>query len=223
MANRERGHPEFEWQFVSEYGGLCRSSSGIPIMTGAFPPGFPDVAILLAPCSPDRVATEAALTRLRQLVRHGCLLGCVDTGALVFAKAGLLQVRPAAAHPEAVMGFCHQFPSSLFMDRMVDFSPPRFSSAGGVATLDMTLALIARFTSNRIVRRLSEIPTNMPTRNDNKRATLPSSIPAQVRDAVSIMDANCVNAIPVPRIAEQMELPMWMACCRFRGRQLKLS
>ena len=222
VANRELGSPRFRWSVVSDGGGPRRSSSGIPIDTAGIPEAAPDAVILLASYGPHRSATGNTLSWLRRLDRQGRLLGCVDTGALVFAKAGLLGVRPAAAHPEAIAGFHRQYPSSLFVDRMFDFSPPRFSSAGGVATLDMTLALIAHFTNARMSRRIAEILTYDPHIAGWRPASIPASIPPEIRDAVSIMEAHLSDALPVSGIAQRLDLPIWKLNRLFR-RYLHMS
>ncbi|MEW2912644.1 helix-turn-helix domain-containing protein [Leisingera sp. JC11] len=209
VANRELGRQSFEWLAVSDKGGICQSSSGIPLDTTALPGEAPDAAILLSSYKPDRSSTVEALSWLRGLDRKGCLLGCVDTGALVFARAGLLGVRPAAAHPEAIAGFHRQFPDSLFVDRMFDFSPPRFSSAGGVATLDMTLALIAHFTSQRLAQRVAQILTYDPPVAGWMPQAIPQSIPQEARDAVAIMPSNLSRGMRISEIARELEIPVW--------------
>ena len=209
VANRELGHAKFHWSVVSDQGGDCLSSSAIPLQTRAIPNDIPDAAILLTSYTPDRSATKTAVAWLRRLDRRGCLLGCVDTGALVFAKAGLLGVRPAATHPEAIAGFSRQFPQSLFIDRMFDFSPPRFSSAGGVATLDMTLALIGHFTTDRLSRSVAEILTYNPPLPDWQPAPIPRSIAPEIRDAVSIMEAHLSDCLSISEIADRLGLPIW--------------
>ena len=209
VANRELGRAKFEWVAVSDDGGTCHSSSGIPIETVALAVEAPDAAILLASYKPDSSSTSKTLTWLRQLDRRGCLLGCVDTGSLVFARAGLLGTRSAAAHPEAIVGFHRQFPESLFVDRMFDFSPPRFSSAGGVATLDMTLALIGHFTDQRLSQRVAQILTYDPPPAGWHRQPIPASLPQELRDAVALMEANLTHCLSVSEISSKLSLPTW--------------
>ena len=209
VANRELGQERFAWVVASDTGCVCRSSSGIPLETAALDETVPDAAILLASYKPETSSTKASLSWLRRLDRADCLLGCVDTGALVFARAGLLARRPAATHPEAIAGFHRQFPNSLFVDRMHDFSPPRFSSAGGVATLDMTLALIGHFTNQRLASRVARILTyDQPAAGWAPR-DIPHSVPKEVRDAVAIMQSNLSGRVSVSEIARMLDLPVW--------------
>ena len=216
ITNRELGRERFRWVIVSDEGGVLHGSSGIPVETHPVSDDVPDAAILLASYQPDRSATETTLSWLRRLDRRGCLLGCVDTGALAFARAGLLQVRPAAAHPEAIAGFSRQFPQSLFIDRLYDFSPPRFSSAGGVSTLDMTLALIGHFTSERLARRVAGILTYQRPPADWSPVPPQGGIAPSVRDAVAIMDANLSGPVSISDIATRLDLPLWKLNRLFR-------
>ena len=216
ITNRELGRERFRWVIVSDEGGMLHASSGIPVETRPLSDDVPDAAILLASYQPDRSATETTLSWLRRLDRRGCLLGCVDTGALAFARAGLLHVRPAAAHPEAIAGFSRQFPQSLFIDRLYDFSPPRFSSAGGVSTLDMTLALIGHFTSERLARRVADILTYQRPPADWSPVPPQGGIAPQVRDAVAIMDANLSGPVSISDIAVRLDLPLWKLNRLFR-------
>ncbi|MBY6117423.1 helix-turn-helix domain-containing protein [Mameliella alba] len=209
VANRELGRQRFEWLAVSDRGGTCHSSSRIPLETAALPKEIPEAAILLASYKPDSSSTAETLAWLRRLDREGCLLGCVDTGALVFARAGLLGVRPAATHPEAMAGFHRQFPDSLFVDRMFDFSPPRFSSAGGVATLDMTLAMIAHFTNPRLAQRVAQILTYEPPVAGWMPQAVPPSMPKELRDAVAIMQANLSRGKSISEVAGALGVPVW--------------
>lgn len=209
VANRELGHARFAWEVVADQGGTLAASSGIPVTATPLPEGVPDAVVLLSSYHPDRSATPETLAWLRRLDRAGCLMGCVDTGALVFAKAGLLASRPAAAHPEAIAGFHRQFPRSLFIDRMHDFSAPRFSSAGGVATLDMTLALIGHFAGARTARRVAEILTYRAPEPGWQPQPIPESVAPEIRDAVAIMEAHLGQRIAISEIAARVGLPVW--------------
>ena len=209
VANRELGRARFTWSIVSDTGGALRSSSGMDLHTLPSWEQTPDAAIVLASYRPERSATDATLAWLRGLDRRGCLLGCVDTGALVLARAGLLGARPAAVHPEAIDGFQRQFPESLFMDRLHDFSPPRFSSAGGVATLDMTLALIGHFSHERLARSVAEILTYDPAPPGGRARIRSGSVAPAVRDAVALMEAHPRASLGIPDIADRVGVPVW--------------
>ncbi len=222
IANRELGQNRFDWLMVSDDGQVRRSSSGIPMDTTTLPDQKQDVVILLASYRPGRSATGPTLSWLRRQDRLGALMACVDTGALVFAKAGLLRVRPAAAHPEAIGGFHREFPDSLFIDRLFDVSPPRASSAGGVATLDMTLGLIGHFAGDAVSGRVAEVLTYQPMFPGQVMSAVGGSVSPVVREAVRIMMANPSRCPSPSEIASRVGVPPWRLTRLFK-RSLRMS
>lgn len=214
VANRELARPLFTWRLVSEKGGRISSSSGFEVDTAPLDNGKPDALILLTSYGPDRSATGTVLAWLRRMDRAGCLMGCVDTGALVFARAGLLNRRPAAAHHEAIVGFAREFPGKLFVDRRFDFAPPRFSSAGGIATADMTLALIAHFAAPAVATRVAAILNYAPpdrTRTGSAPASADrlEAISPVLAQAVDLMRTNLSSPLEVSRISLACGVPGW--------------
>lgn len=214
VANREHLEEAFAWRFLSLNGGPMRSSSGIELTSDAIDESSRDAAILLSSYHPEAAATPALKRWLRGQARSGVLMGCVDTAALIFAEAGLLANRPAAAHFEALPGYVAQYPERLFVDRLCDFSPPRCSSAGGVATMDMTLALIAHYSGPQLSQRVSEILTYIPPDHPGaQERLLPDRSLAYVNRnlarAVDIMLATLHAPISIETIAARLDLPVW--------------
>ena len=217
VANRELGQRAFSWTAVSDTGGTVSSSSGIPLEAKPLPLPVPDAAILLASYNPDRAATPPTIAWLRRLDRAGVLLGCVDTGALVLARAGLLSRHPAAVHPEALAGFSRQFPLSVFIDRLFDFAPPRMSSAGGIATMDMTLALIAHHKGAHLARRVSDILTYEQRLVERHIGpAVERALDPALRDALVLMRGNLSEPLPISEIARRIGIPGWRLARLFK-------
>jgi transcriptional regulator GlxA family with amidase domain len=93
-------------------------------------------------------ADEAFVERVRTLAKQGTLMASVCTGALVFAKAGLLDGRPATTHWGALDRL-----AEAGKDIRVD-ADARFVDDGDVVTaagvsagIDMALHLVARLES----------------------------------------------------------------------------
>ena len=158
VANRESLRQRFTWRVLAPGKRAVKSSSGIVFTPdGGLDDGKADVVILLCSYRPEQSITPEIIAWLKRRAVHGCLMGCVDTGAIVFAEAGLLQYCPAAVHHEALAGFQQKHGESFFVDRLFDFSPPRCSSAGGVVTIDLTLSIIEHFGSVELAYRVAEI------------------------------------------------------------------
>jgi transcriptional regulator GlxA family with amidase domain len=112
------------------------------------------------------VADDAFVQRVCDLAESGTLMTSVCTGALVFAKAGLLDGRPATTHWSALDRL-----GSLGNDIRVD-AEARFVDDGNVVTaagvsagIDMALHLVARLESverARAVRRYIQYDPQPP-------------------------------------------------------------
>jgi transcriptional regulator GlxA family with amidase domain len=215
VANRESPRPVFRWRVLSVDGMQPRSSSGRALeIDGGLDEEPTDAMILLASYAPEQMKTDAFLKWLRRRARSGCLMGCVDTGALLFAKAGLLNRRPAAAHHEAIVGFRESCGEKFFIDRLFDLDKDRCSSAGGVVTIDMTLALIAHFESKRLAHRVAEILNYRPLESERAVGSfgVDWSIPRVNRTlgkAVEMMLANMELPLSIGEIANRLNWGQW--------------
>ncbi len=141
-------------------------------------------------------------------------MGCVDTGALVFAETGLLRTAPTAVHFEALRGYREKYPGEMFVDRLFDVSANRCSSAGGVATFDMTLGLIERFNGKGLAGRVAEILTYSPSshRGPQQKLLVDTSLKRvdnRLAKAVDLMIATLDEPMPVGAIADRIDIPIW--------------
>lgn len=221
VANRESPKPLFQWRLLSVNAERPKSSSGLAFdIDGPLDEAKTDVVILLASYSPDKLRSSTFLSWLRRRAREGCLMGCVETGALLFAEAGLLAKRPAAVHRESIVGFREARGDELFVDRLFDFGGDRFSSAGGVVTMDMTLALIAHFGSQRLARRVAEVLYYLPRESDRDEGIgADSSLRRLDRDlarATEIMLANIETPLKIGEISARLGVPRYQLLRLFR-------
>lgn len=214
VVNRECAAALWRWRLLSIEGGSVLSSSGFEIETQALDEQTADVVLLLSAYHPECSIVPELLTWLRHKAKSGALMGCVDTGALIFAKAGLLQQTPAAVHFEALGGFRAQFPQEMFVDRLFNVSRRRCSSAGGVATFDMTLGLIEYFNGRALADRVAEILTYRPTEHCGPQQKLLTDtslkrLNRQLAKAVDLMLATLDQPLGMVEIAERVGISIW--------------
>lgn len=215
VANRESLEPAFRWRILSVDGEPPRSSSGISVaINGGLDNEPTDAIIILASYAPESMISSSVLGWLRQHARLGCLMGCVDTGALILSEAGLLRLHPAAVHHEAIAGFVERRKEDFFTDRLFDLGGNRCSSAGGVVTMDMTLALIAHFESERLARRVAEILNYRPRETDRADGAFGAdwSIPrinCTLAKAVELMQTNMEVPLSIRDIANRLGWQEW--------------
>ncbi len=227
VANRELAAPDWQWRLLSATGGRIPSSSGIALDTVALDDQPSDVVLLVSSYAPERALADPLLAWLRARARRGALMGCVDTGAMIFAEAGLLSTSPAAVHFEALRGYREAYADQMFVDRMFDLSETRCSSAGGVATFDLTLALIARFGSRDLSRRVAEILTYRPTEHagPQQKMLAETSLGRMDRNlgrAVDLMLAHLSEPLSIAEICARLDLPDWTLGRLFK-RHLKMT
>lgn len=215
VANRESLGKVFDWRLVSPDGGEVRSSSGISLPIDAGLDDDPaDAVIVLSSYQVEAAMEPPLLEWLRRRARRGDLMGCVDTAALLFAKAGLLTGRPAAVHYEAVQSFRDQYSAEMFTDRIYDFSPPRCSSSGGVGTINMTLAMISHFTRRELARRVAAILNYVPYEDGKTQAIFDSAyatarVNRDLARCIEIMHGSIDMPLPLAEIARRVGLPEW--------------
>lgn len=204
LANRELRRREFSWRLITPGGQSVISSSGIELhVDGDLDDKKANVVIVISSSNVEGYTTKALLSWLRRRARHGVMVGCVDTAAYFLARAGLLFNRSVAAHFEVLPHYRQKFPKSQFTDLLFQFAPPFFSSAGGVATFDVILALIAHFCTPELARRVARILNYDPLEQDRRQIMFPHEV-ALVRGSERLF--SCVALM-----LENIETPLSLA------------
>lgn len=172
VANRESGLTAFDWIIVGEDREPVASSSGPTVTPGAALRELAgaDVSIVLTAYEPAAACTPTLLNWLRRQYRAGRIIGCVDTGALVLGRAGLLRGARIAAHREVVAPFHEEISNAELVDDPFLLEGRLLSSAGGFATMDMVLALIERTNGATLAARVATAMNHVgaPPRNTSK-------------------------------------------------------
>lgn len=164
VANRELGYQRFVRQIVSFEGDKATSSSGIDIAADTNLESIGDVpaAIILSSYQPEEAVTPSLLGWIRRQDRIGTLLGCVDTGAYLLARAKVLRGRHIATHREAMAAYEELFGDGVVLDRLSALDGGIASSAGGMATLDMMARIIARYQDDTLAARVLHVMNYTP-------------------------------------------------------------
>lgn len=159
IANQNSGRKLFRWNLVSESGGAVRASNGMWLDVDYSLEHMPVGThyILFEGNLPTQHNSAKLLNALRSAARFGALVGGVDTGAFALAQAGLIasENTDVALHWEAVPTFRELFPGARVQDRIFLVSGKRAHCAGGVATLDMMLDLIAGCTDETLANEVA--------------------------------------------------------------------
>ena len=135
---------------VAETDGPVRCAHGLRVLSDVtYADAAPfDVFVLPGGNSNVQLADDRFLERMRSFAKSGTLMTSVCTGSLVYAKAGLLDGRPATTHWSSL-------PQLAALGKDVKVEPDKrfvddgevVTSAGVSAGIDMALHLVARLDS----------------------------------------------------------------------------
>jgi transcriptional regulator GlxA family with amidase domain len=135
---------------VAEADGPVRCAHGLTVIPDVAWPEVDGLDVLVLPGgnSGPLLVDERFLERVRGLARSGTLMTSVCTGALVFAKAGLLDGRPATTHWGSLDALA-SYGTDVRVDREARFVDDGdvITAAGVSAGIDMALHLVARLDS----------------------------------------------------------------------------
>lgn len=212
IANRISSSRAFEWTVAGVSRDPVPSSSGLSVAPQASLSDieYAPVAIVLTAYEPEAACTPALINWLRRQDRRGAILGCVDTGALVLARAGLIGGARIAVHPEVVQPFREEIGEAVLLDRRFVFEARRLSSAGGFATMDMLLALMERThgiaTAQQVARTLMfETPPSEYTQAAFATGGLMSLDPRLGR-LVTVMQEHIDNPLHIDDLCRQAKV-----------------
>ena len=145
VANRFGGQL-YRWHILSLDGGAVVASNGMSVNADAALEPLKKGATLwvMASVDPLKFCTPALEHWLRRLDHEGVILGAIDTGAFVLAKAGLLDGYRLTLHWEALDALKESYPKLQATQELFEIDRRRITSAGGTASIDMMLDLIGQ-------------------------------------------------------------------------------
>lgn len=208
VANRLSGKDLFSWRIFSVDGAPVEASNGMRLMADAAlgPETCPASLIVCAGFDPALAETRSLLSMLRRLSRAGVMLGAMDTGAHILAKAGLLDGGPITLHWEAAPAFREEFPEIEVSDELFEVQRRVFTCAGGTAALDLMLDMIGRKHGADLAAAVSEqfIHDRIRSSHDHQRMQLSTRLAvtdSKVLKAVELMERNLEQPLGLDAIA----------------------
>jgi transcriptional regulator GlxA family with amidase domain len=157
-ANLEQDAVRFDVAYVGPHQGVqCSIGLGISAIA-ALPVRLPDGALVVIPGSADvplgalrttrtddAAAEQAIVTWLRRAIRPGIRVASICSGALLAARAGLLDRHDCTTHHDCITDLARLVPSARVREnRLYVEDGERITSAGITAGIDMMLHLVAQ-------------------------------------------------------------------------------
>jgi transcriptional regulator GlxA family with amidase domain len=218
LANLTVGFAAYAWRFVSEDGGSVRSSCGLDLAThSSLPeerallsgPSRPSVAVVCGGMNVQSHRRRMVAAWLRECRRRGVALASLCTGSDLLADAGLLDGRRCTIHWENLPDFAERFPALQVSSGVYEIDGDVYTCAGGSASFDMMLHLIAQDFGEAVVSRICEQALVDRVRAPSVRQRLPlrtqlgTSDPA-VLTIVEEMQASLSDPLPLADLAAKV-------------------
>jgi AraC family carnitine catabolism transcriptional activator len=171
IANRLTGQQLYSWMLVTEDGSSVPASNGMSLLTDMAMNDVDSVSKLIV-CSsfnPENYNSKAGFNWLQKFSRKGIVIGALDTGCHILARAGLLDGYQVTMHWEAVPAFKEEFPNIVVLDKLYEIDRNRISCAGGIAALDMILHIIGSIYGRELALSVSEQCINKKIRDESEQ------------------------------------------------------
>jgi transcriptional regulator GlxA family with amidase domain len=158
---------------------------------------------------PQVQVAPALAAALRQLARNGTQLVALSAGVYPLAQVGLLDGYRAAVHWRWHDDFNERYPKVIATSHLFDWDRDRLSASGGLAVLDLLLAMLAREHGAELAGMVSEELVVERIREGSERQRIPlqnrlgASHP-KLTQAVQLMEANIEEPLTTDEIARHV-------------------
>ncbi len=180
LANRISGRRIYAWSLTGDGGTPVICSAGVAFSVDDDLADPPREATILVCGGVDvsGASTRRVIAWLRRIARRGGPLGGLCTAAHTLAQAGLLDGRRATIHWDNQDGFAEAFDEVELTRSVFTIDGNRMTTAGGTASIDMMLRLIAMDEGEDLANAVADqlIYSSIRTDADQQRLSTPTRI-----------------------------------------------
>ena len=209
-ANQLSGKTLYKWWNAAPADKPALASNGAAVMPdfkfGA-DVGSLDMMLVCAGGNPATFNDRRTFAWLKKLAARGITLGGISGGPFILAKAGLLAGRRCTVHWEHVPALQEAFPDVQLTRSLFEFDGDRVTCSGGVAGLDMMVALITRDHGYELAAAVSDwlLHTHVREGAGPQRMDLRFRLgvsDAKLLKALKVMEAHIETPLPRERLAD---------------------
>lgn len=143
-ANEIGGRAAFGWTLLAESRGRVMSSAKVGFEPDRLlsDPGPVDMMFLLSSPVARFEDDRAGPAALRNLARHGTIMGGISGGVFPLVRAGVMEGQPVSVHWCYEAAFQAEFPKVEALSDVIVSGSRRYTAAGAAAAFDLALILI---------------------------------------------------------------------------------
>jgi AraC family carnitine catabolism transcriptional activator len=174
IANRLGERDVFRWQ--------CLGPSDEPVMASngmALQPclnmnrvSSPRNLFVNASFNPEHNLDDEIIKWLRRLKMKGQVIGALDTGCYLLAKANLLKNRRVTLHWEARAAFQERYPGFTVTNEIFEIDGSCITCAGGTAASDLVLHLISGYCGSELAKKVCDQLVKNGMREHSEQQTM---------------------------------------------------
>ncbi len=180
LANRTSERQLYTWEYLSIDGEPVMASNGMSISAerSIEAAGMPGTVFVCGGIGVTKFSDRRLEAWLRRLAQHGKVIGGMCTGAYLLARAGLLDGYTCTIHWENLAALGEEFPDLTPSYKLFEIDRKRLTCAGGTASLDLMLNLIALQHGYDLAAAVSDqlIHERIRDEHDHQRMTLHSRL-----------------------------------------------
>ena len=210
-ANEISGQDAFSWTLLAETEDKVRSSAGVSFepdvtLAGSF---RPDYLILLSPPMGGFKNSKSGYGYLRNLARHGTILGGISGGIFPLVRSGVMDGQIVSVHWCYDVAFRSEFPEVAASNQVIELSARRCTASGAAAAFDLALQLIVDSLGPNVATEVACWFQHPLMRGEGVRQSVPTyrqsstdaTLPPVVAKAVAIFNANLSDPVSVAEVA----------------------
>jgi len=209
-ANYIQGSSMYRWEWVTLDGDSVTASNGLQFDNiSAYSKHMDnyDFVVVNASWTPEKYNHADLTGWLINHSRGGSALVGIDTGAFLLGYAGLLDGYRVTVHYEHIAAFIELFPKVEISEALYTFDRNRLSCCGGHAATDLALEIIRMNhgleLANASARYIfhDRLRSHTETQLSRNLEPVGYGVPAEVREAILLMERNLEEPLSLPEIA----------------------
>lgn len=208
-VNRLLAEKRYVWTVAADAVGQIDASNGLGVAASADAGHLPraDLTVVVASLDAESYHNPTLFRSLRQLRAERRLIGAVSNGTLLLARAGVLSERRVTIHWETQRLLAEEYPDLEVSADIYCWDRGVLTAAGGTASMDMMLALIAERDGAEVAADVSDQFLHGPVRPSTEMQRQDVRWRYQVSDrrlvtAIRMMEEHKADPLKIGQLAE---------------------